>query len=157
MSPPNNTNSAWDPSVLRLNDGEITRRQGDARRTSRYTIEGKFIKGPVDVRWICRASRLGVKALLVGLALWHLKGLRTANAIIVSNLMLRDWGILPDAKWRALRKLEAAGLIRIERRGKRSPQVMITGGIGMKMPDQPADYSDCDPDGSDASCAKEAA
>jgi hypothetical protein len=88
-------------------------------------IKGKFIAGPIDVDWVCRASRIGVKALLVGLALWHLKGLRKADTFIVSNLMLRDWGILPDAKWRALRKLEVAGLIRIERRGKRSPQVTL--------------------------------
>ena len=72
-----------------------------------------------------QASQLGVKALLVGLALWHLRGLRKADTFIVSNLMVQDWGIQPDAKRRALRKLEKAGLIRIERRGKRSPQVTL--------------------------------
>jgi DNA-binding transcriptional ArsR family regulator len=77
---------------------------------------------------VVHASRLGVKALLVGLALWHLKKLRQADTIIVSNLMLRDWGIEPDAKSRALRKLEKAGLIRIERRGKRSPLVTLVVG-----------------------------
>ena len=39
--------------------------------------------------------------------------------------MLQDWGIQPDAKSRALRKLERAGLIRVERQGKRSPQVTL--------------------------------
>jgi hypothetical protein len=66
-----------------------------------------------------------VKALLVGLALWHLKGLRKADTVVVSNLMLQEWGVQPDAKTRALRKLEKVGLIRIERRGKRSPQVTL--------------------------------
>jgi hypothetical protein len=66
-----------------------------------------------------------VKALLVGLALWHIKGLRKADTFIVSNLLLQDWGVLPDAKNRALRKLEKAGLIRVERRDKRSPLVTI--------------------------------
>jgi DNA-binding transcriptional ArsR family regulator len=47
------------------------------------------------------------------------------NTFIVSNLMLRDWGIQPDAKSRALRKLEMAGLITVERQGKRSPQVTL--------------------------------
>ena len=75
-----------------------------------------------------QASRLGVKALLVGLALWHLSGLRRADTFIVSNLMLQDWGIQPDAKSRALRKLEEAGLIRVERRGKRSPLVTLVVG-----------------------------
>jgi DNA-binding transcriptional ArsR family regulator len=74
---------------------------------------------------MCQAKQLGVTALLVGLALWHIKGLRKTNTFIVSNLMLRDWGIQADAKSRALRKLERAGLITVERQGKRSPQVTL--------------------------------
>ena len=96
---------------------------GQGRRTS--PIQGKFIAGPIDVSWMCKAGHLGVKALLVGLALWHIKGLRKAETFVVSNLMLHDWGIQPDAKRRALRSLEKAGLIKVERRGKRSPQVTL--------------------------------
>jgi DNA-binding transcriptional ArsR family regulator len=77
---------------------------------------------------VVQASQLGVKALLVGLALWHLKKLRQADTFIVSNLMVQEWGVQPDAKNRALRKLEKAGLIKIERRGKRSPQVTLVVG-----------------------------
>ena len=128
MYPSNNNKlgSAWDLDRLRLNQGAVERYDGaksHGRRTS--PIAGKFIAGPVAVPWICRASQLGVKALLVGLALWHLKGLRKVDTFTVSNLMLQDWGIQPDAKWRALRKLERAGLIKVERRGKRSPEVTL--------------------------------
>ena len=63
---------------------------------------------------------------MVGLALWHIKGLRKADTFVVSNLMMQDWGVQPDAKRRALRALENTGLIRIERRGKRSPQVTLS-------------------------------
>jgi DNA-binding transcriptional ArsR family regulator len=76
-----------------------------------------------------------VKALLVGLALWHLKGLRRSNSFTISNLMVEEWKIRPDAKRRALRKLEKAGLITVERQGKRSPRVTLvvrntsTGGV----------------------------
>ena len=123
MSPNTNSNTSWDPSRLRLNQ-KLGRSQGIGRRGRRASpIQGKFIAGPVDVSWLCRARRLGVKALFVGLALWHIKGLRKADTFIVSNVMLQDWGIQPDAKRRALRSLERAGLIRVERRGKRSPQV----------------------------------
>jgi hypothetical protein len=41
--------------------------------------------------------------------------------------MLADWGVQPDAKRRALLKLERAGLITVQRAGKRSPQVTIQG------------------------------
>jgi hypothetical protein len=52
--------------------------------------------------------------------------------------MLQDWGIQPDAKTRALRKLEKAGLITIERRGKRSPQVtLVAWAAGLKVTQPP--------------------
>jgi DNA-binding transcriptional ArsR family regulator len=81
--------------------------------------------GPIDVAWVRQAAQLGVTALLVGLALWYLKGLRRTNSFILSNLMIAEWGVQPDAKRRALRKLEKAGLITIERREKRSPLVSL--------------------------------
>jgi hypothetical protein len=74
---------------------------------------------------LLQARRLGVTALLVGLALWHIKGLRRTDTFIVSNVMLQEWDIEPDAKRRALRALERAGLVKIERRSKRSPQVTL--------------------------------
>jgi DNA-binding transcriptional ArsR family regulator len=126
MSPPS-TDISWNPSHLRL-DGGGTVWDGTRRGRRASPIQGKFIAGPVDVCWVCQASHLGVKALLVGLALWHVRGLRQTNTFIVSNLMMRGWGIKPDAKSRALRALEKAGLIRIERRGKRSPLVTLVVG-----------------------------
>jgi DNA-binding transcriptional ArsR family regulator len=39
--------------------------------------------------------------------------------------MMQGWEVSPDAKSRALRALEKAGLIAIERRGKRSPRVSL--------------------------------
>jgi DNA-binding transcriptional ArsR family regulator len=91
-------------------------------------FRGQFILGPIDVSWILRAVRLGVKVLLCGLALWYLHGRRrkwTYDRKVVSNLALDGWGISPDAKRRALLKLANAGLIEVEYRGTRSPRVMI--------------------------------
>ena len=123
MSPNNTT---WDPSSLRLDNEGVKRSQGGTRRGRRASpIRGKFIAGPIDVQWVVQAKRVGATAQLVGLALWHLKGLRRSDSFIVSNLMLQEWGVRPDAKSRALRALERAGLIRVERRGKRSPQVTL--------------------------------
>ena len=119
-------NSTWDPSGLRLDQDVAKGPQGGTRQGRRRPpVQGKFIAGPVNVMWLLRARRLGVTALLVGLALWHIKGLRKTDTFIVSNLILQEWDIQPDAKRRALRALERAGLVRIERRGKRSPQVTL--------------------------------
>ena len=138
MSPTNSTLS-WDPNRLRLVPSTTTALPASARGGRRASpIRGKFIAGPVDVSWVCQASRLGVKALLVGLALWHLKGLRRDTSFTVSNLMLQEWGIEPDAKRRALRALETASLISVELWGKRSPRVtLIAGNAGHgRMPDR---------------------
>ena len=118
---PYNTDTSWNPDLFRLPALPEHTRSG--RRVS--SAPGKFIMGPIDIAWVCQARQLGVTALLVGLALWYLKGLRRADAFIVSNLMVAEWGIKPDAKSPALRKLEKAGLISIERRGKRSPLVSL--------------------------------
>ena len=129
MSPNTNTNTNWDPSCLRLDQTGVAGLKARPRRGRQASpIRDKFIAGPVDVSWVCQASRLGVKALLAGLALWHLKGLRHDKSFLVSNLMLQEWGIQPDAKRRALHKLEKAGLITIERQGKRSPRVTLVVG-----------------------------
>jgi len=124
-----NGKAVSDPSHLQLAQippGHSQRGTHQGRRGS--PITAKFIKGPIDVTWLCRASRLGVKALLAGLALWHIKGLRKSDTFIVSNLMLRDWGIGPDAKRRALRALEKDGLIKVERHERHSPQVTLYSG-----------------------------
>jgi DNA-binding transcriptional ArsR family regulator len=120
-----NTKSTWDPSCLRLAQTGVAQQGGTRRGRQPSPIWDKFIAGPIDVSWVCRAGRLGVKALLVGLALWHLRGLRRSNSFIVSNLMIQEWGVQPDAKARALGALEKAGLITVERRGKRSPRVTL--------------------------------
>jgi hypothetical protein len=123
MSPNNKT---WDPSSLRLDQTRVVQLNGRPRRGRQpSTIRNKFIKGPLDFVWLSEARQLGVTALWVGLGLWFLRGLRRSNSFIVSNLMMQEWGVQPDAKARALRALERAGLIRVERRGKRSPQVTL--------------------------------
>ena len=90
---------------------------------------GYFLLGPVDVAWICRAGRFGVTALLCGLALWYVRGRRrrwkTYDHRVVSNIALEGWGISRHAKHRALLKMEAAGLVDIERRSGCSPRVTI--------------------------------
>jgi hypothetical protein len=126
MPPLMNGASIWDPKHLRVQLDEASPSRGARREGRRPSpVQGKFIAGPIDVSWVCQAAQLGRTALLVGLALWHLRGLRRTDSFIVSNLMLKDWGVQPDAKRRSLLKLECAGLITVQRQGKRSPQVTL--------------------------------
>jgi hypothetical protein len=116
----------WDPQRFLLKDpvpAKIAQPCGKGRRVS--SIQGKYLAGPIDVVWLSGARKLGVTTLWVGLYLWFLRGLRKSNTFLVTNLMLEEWGILPDAKTRALRKLANAGLITLESRGKRNPRVTL--------------------------------
>jgi DNA-binding transcriptional ArsR family regulator len=121
-----NNRGSWDPSSFQIGPGHVASQKLTIRKGRRISpARGKFIAGPLDVTWLSQARKLGVTALWVGLGLWFLRGLRRSDSFIVSNLIMREWGVLPDAKSRALRKLEKAGLITIEPRGKRSPRVSL--------------------------------
>jgi DNA-binding transcriptional ArsR family regulator len=117
---------SWDPDNFRLGPVDQATKKAAIPKGRRLSLaSGGFIAGPLDVTWLSQARKLGVTALWVGLGLWFLRGMRKSESFIVSNLTMREWGVLPDAKSRALRKLEGAGLIIVERRGKRSPHVTL--------------------------------
>jgi hypothetical protein len=86
---------------------------------------GAFIKGPIALSWMQAAAALGASAASVGLMLWHLHGLTGDRRLLVSNIRAKSWSVSPDAKWRALRALASAGLIKLTPRGRRSPFVEI--------------------------------
>jgi DNA-binding transcriptional ArsR family regulator len=120
----NSCSYKWGPEHLRLDELKLPNQPRPATRARRGTFE-RYIAGPIDGAWVLEARKLGVTALLAGLVLWHLKGLRKSVSFAVSNLTMEPWGISADAKTRALVKLERAGLIRVQRRGKRSPVVTL--------------------------------
>jgi DNA-binding transcriptional ArsR family regulator len=121
----NSNISKWDPSRLQLDVITRAKSATSVRHRRRPPIKDRYVRGPIPVAWLGRAGQLGGAALLVGLALWYLYGLRKTDTFIVSNLTMESWGVRRDAKSRGLQKLAAAGLIKVERREKRSPQVTL--------------------------------
>jgi DNA-binding transcriptional ArsR family regulator len=115
----------WDPSQLTLPTGTAASPPKPRKGRRIVGVAGRFIKGPIDVAWLMQARKLGVTAYHVGLSLWFLSGLKHSDIFLVSNLIMQEWGVSSDAKSRALRTLEKAGLIAVERRGKRSPRVTL--------------------------------
>jgi hypothetical protein len=85
----------------------------------------RFLKGPVPMSWLAAAARLPGKALAVGLALWRLAGATKSQTILLSTTEVALLGVDRNAKSRALRMLEMAGLISVERRPGRLPRVTI--------------------------------
>jgi hypothetical protein len=88
-------------------------------------LSEKFLKGPVQWSWIERASRLPGKSLNVGLCLWRLAGATKSKIVKLSNSEVAALGVDCHAKLRALKQLEAAGLIQVERHRGSFPRVTI--------------------------------
>jgi len=79
----------------------------------------------ISLSWICPASRLPGKALHVGVVLWHLAGVSRSSTVKLTRSWLRRFGIYHETGRRGLLALENAGLVRVDRRGKKSPCVTL--------------------------------
>jgi len=88
-------------------------------------IAGNFLKGPIPLDWLQRASALPGKAFQLGIVLWYLSGLRKNPTITLGNGLLENFHISRQAKYRCLKALEEAGLIAVEYRENRNPHVTI--------------------------------
>jgi len=97
------------------------------RQNIRHCQSGKrFLRGPVPMDWLNRAARLPGKALHVGIAIWHLAGLKKQVADIkLSSAILTDLGISRPAGYRGLKALEQAALVSVIRHTGRQPLVSL--------------------------------
>jgi hypothetical protein len=85
----------------------------------------RFLKGPVPMSWLTAAARLPGKTLAVAIALWRLSGAVKSPTVKLSNAELEVLCVDRNAKSRALRALQKAGLISIEQRPGCLPRVTI--------------------------------
>ena len=84
-----------------------------------------FIKGPLPLPWMQAAARLPGRTLQVALALWYLAGLKKVNTVRLTTKPLADMGVSRDAKYDALSRLEAAGLVSVQRQPGQAPLVTL--------------------------------
>jgi hypothetical protein len=114
-----------DLESLRLDPSLVGDPKPPIKKRPRY--RGRFLKGPIPFTWIDMAVAIGgAHPIAVGLALWHLRGIKlNERTVALSNVEVQQRGLSRQAKWRALVALEKAGLISIERRGSASPMVTI--------------------------------
>src|SRR5262245_43204913 len=91
----------------------------------RSGIAAEFIRGPIPVPWVHFAlTKISPLAACFGLMLWHVARLRKGTVRVTASLC-RKYGIPPSSARRLLGKLESAGLIRVERQGRKAPRVSI--------------------------------
>ena len=86
-----------------------------------------FVRGPLDWTWLCQSFRLSRGALVVGLAVWRMAGLRGRRTDLPISLhgLSRQSGIGRLALRQGLAALEAAGLAHVHRAPRRAPRVTL--------------------------------
>jgi len=75
--------------------------------------------------WLNEAAKLPGKALNVGIAIWWLAGMSKTTAFKLTGRALDQVDISRDAASSALNRLEAQGLIRVQRSPGQRPTVEI--------------------------------
>lgn len=89
------------------------------------TRQARFLKGPIPWNWLEEAARLPGKALHVALEVWRESGCSRAQTVKVSTSALGSLGVSRRAAYAALRRLEVAQLVSVDRHRGRSPIVTI--------------------------------
>jgi hypothetical protein len=87
---------------------------------------GLFIRVPLKrAEEVCKA--VGVQNAFVWVLLLHMAFVKRSSTFPCSNTLMRMFGIRREMKRRALAKLEAAGLITVQRHRCRAPLVTLIG------------------------------
>jgi DNA-binding transcriptional ArsR family regulator len=100
--------------------------QQEPIRLPRHRRGERFLRGPIPLRWLKEAARLPGKALAVALEVWFFAGLRGQAVVSVNLSRLHTAEQIPrSTASRGLAALEEAGLVAVERKPGRKPQVTI--------------------------------
>jgi hypothetical protein len=117
-----------DVDGLRFDWSQIPDYQVPAKRVELPSVRrkraGRFIP-PIPLAWYQRACQLPGKASVMASVLWYLCRIKKSKTFVLAQSRLNEFGLTRQAKYRALDSLEAAGLISVERRPKKSPIVTI--------------------------------
>ncbi len=84
-----------------------------------------FIKGPISLPWLSAAAELPGKTLNAALAILWLAGMSKNKEFQITGAALKHLAISEDAFRDGLKRLEQAGLVRVNRAPGRRPRVTV--------------------------------
>ncbi len=84
-----------------------------------------FLRGPIPMDWLSKASDLPGKTLHLAMALWWLNGMSKGEAFKLTGKALDLLHVSRDAMRDGLNRLEQHGLIRVERKTGQRPVITI--------------------------------
>ena len=114
-----------DPEAIRLESATKDPDKASPKKPQRPGQGGRFLKGPIPLRWLMVAASQPGKALPVAIALWYLAGLKRSRTVALSISSLTDFGVGRLAGYRGLAALEQAGLVSVVRHAGRKPIVTL--------------------------------
>lgn len=91
-----------------------------------------FLRGPIPLEWLGVAASLPGKTLNVAIALWWRHGMAKGQPFKLTRTALKAMNVERDAESAGLKRLEQAGLIRVERKPGRRPTILILMQLGAK-------------------------
>ena len=91
----------------------------------RHQIGEKFLKGPIPLKLISRATQLSGKAWHVYAAIWYIAGIKKSQTIKLSQQVLNEFCVNRFAKYRALEALAQEGLILYQSNDGKNPLVTL--------------------------------
>ena len=119
--------SKFDPKKFQINsalNGDDQTHLYQERKVE-GTIRRQFLKGPIPLPWLMRASRLPGRANVVGIVIWFRVGLCKSKTITLTTTILSLFGVDRHAKRRSLKALELAGLISVVRCSGKNPTITV--------------------------------
>jgi DNA-binding MarR family transcriptional regulator len=97
----------------------------DSSAHARTRQNSLFLKGPIPLVYLHRAAVLQGKALAVYICITHQCDLTSRSTVTIPTSLLTKFGVSRDAKARAIRELEQAGLVSVEREPGRAVRVTL--------------------------------
>ena len=100
---------------------------GGVRQSPKPKTHNPFIRGPIPLDWITRATSIPRRnAMVVGLVLFYLAGLKKERTgLVLTVRRCKPFGLGRKSVQRGLADLEKSGLIRVSRLAGQSPRVDI--------------------------------
>jgi hypothetical protein len=123
MKPPENT------TEVDLKDVGCSWEEAPVSKTETKPMPKPYLRGPILWSWLQPAIGLGSGALPTGLAIWHLRTLNKKVTFKASLNQLRKWtGLSEKVTREGVHRLEAAELVKVERRDGQSLVITLLGG-----------------------------
>ncbi len=118
--------SSFDPDKFRLHrSGKPFSKQSPPSSPPKPSSGEKFLKGPIPLNWLIKASSLPGKSMNMAVVLWYISGLTKKSKVSVSNKLASQFSIDRHAKYRALGWLTEAKLISVVTKVGKSPRITL--------------------------------